>query len=899
MRRILAVAWCELRVFFLSPSGWIVPALFLFASGLVFMQTAFRAGHPATLRGVFVFDAVFLLIAGPAIVMGSFCESRRRGTLALLQASPASAWDIVLGKWLGGMGVLAVVLVPTWSQVLLLESYGRPDLGALAGGYLGLFLLGGAVLATGLLVSALVMSQAVAFLVTGLAWILAAVLLEVALPKMLGPSWRGMLSSLDPLQRQQDFTLGLLDSANIAYFVSLAVIVLMAAAVVTRVGARRTPTIFGLVGLLVLLVGFNVSASSPQLRSYLDATKSRVYSLSPRTLSMLTDIDGQWQVSVMLHEDRADPALLRQIDEVLQQFSQAAPELAVQRLDPADQRDILAWERVLADLRALDSSKAAEWRAAIRGGIDTFESLIVFAQTVAGPMRSVSAGGDDISAAVSALAIIASQGHRILDTVEQSMETGPAQPLPDWIGAKAILQQALMQWGMELGGMDHALRSREGVMPAVCSAESFAARAEELARAADRLGQLSPLPSAALGRQLLEGEAAVVMGPGGGRVIAASQLIPGAFSEAGGGRVAFDQRFRGEQIIASAIRSIADEVTPRVVFVHDGTVSALQPSNPDIDVSGAVSMLRAGGMQVEEWQPHQSPVRPDWAAGPTAWVILPPARRGAVEMSSDEAALLRATADLIAAGEGVMLNLFPSQASSLGQPDPWSGLARDLGVDARTSEVLLRDISTSDGRQPPRASIELAEFPAAHAVAAAVHGQPLTLPLPIHVSLLADTKDLVILAEAEPDPALWMEPRWRSLVSADPRLRRRPPTFDPARVPQEPIPVAVGGTSPYGGRILVIGSGNWMRTGVADAATNAGGDRIALVHPGNHELMVSGTSWLAGLDDRIARGALSQEVARLRSISSADRRFWGWMILGVLPGGALSLALVTWVRRRN
>ena len=58
----MAVAWCELRVFFLSPSGWIVPALFLFASGLVFMQTAFRAGHPASLRGVFVFDAVFLFL---------------------------------------------------------------------------------------------------------------------------------------------------------------------------------------------------------------------------------------------------------------------------------------------------------------------------------------------------------------------------------------------------------------------------------------------------------------------------------------------------------------------------------------------------------------------------------------------------------------------------------------------------------------------------------------------------------------------------------------------------------------------------------------------------------------------------------------------------------------------
>jgi len=90
-----------------------------------------------------------------------------------------------------------------------------------------------------------------------------------------------------------------------------------------------------------------------------------------------------------------------------------------------------------------------------------------------------------------------------------------------------------------------------------------------------------------------------------------------------------------------------------------------------------------------------------------------------------------------------------------------------------------------------------------------------------------------------------------------------------------------------------------MRTGVADAAANAGGDRIALLHPGNHELMVAATSWLAGLDDRIARGALSQEVARLRSIGTSERRLWGWVILCVLPVAALSLALVTWIRRRS
>jgi hypothetical protein len=97
----------------------------------------------------------------------------------------------------------------------------------------------------------------------------------------------------------------------------------------------------------------------------------------------------------------------------------------------------------------------------------------------------------------------------------------------------------------------------------------------------------------------------------------------------------------------------------------------------------------------------------------------------------------------------------------------------------------------------------------------------------------------------------------------------------------------------------MVGSGNWMRTAVADAATNAGGDRVTLVHPGNHELMLAGTAWLAGLDDRIARGALSQDIARLAGISPAAREFWGWVLLGLLPTGSLGMGLGIWMWRRH
>ena len=81
-------------------------------------------------------------------------------------------------------------------------------------------------------------------------------------------------------------------------------------------------------------------------------------------------------------------------------------------------------------------------------------------------------------------------------------------------------------------------------------------------------------------------------------------------------------------------------------------------------------------------------------------------------------------------------------------------------------------------------------------------------------------------------------------------------------------------------------------------AASAGGDRVSLVHPGNHELMLAGTAWLAGLDDRIARGALSQEVARLASVPAASRTAWGWVLLAGLPAASLLLGFGIWLWRR-
>jgi hypothetical protein len=179
-----------------------------------------------------------------------------------------------------------------------------------------------------------------------------------------------------------------------------------------------------------------------------------------------------------------------------------------------------------------------------------------------------------------------------------------------------------------------------------------------------------------------------------------------------------------------------------------------------------------------------------------------------------------------------------------------------------------------------------------------MHGQSLLLPLPVPVQAAAGSA-AVDLASVAPSVDRWIEDQWRPLVSVDPRLRRRPPTFDPDTVPQNPVNLVTAVETPAGGRVLVVGSGSWLRTSVADAALSAGGDRVSLAHPGNHELMMAATSWLSGLDDRIARGALSQEVGRLGGISASVRQRWGWILLGGIPAVAVLVGAGVWLRRRS
>ncbi|MFB6263250.1 MAG: ABC transporter permease [Bradymonadaceae bacterium] len=171
LRNIGYVAKRELGAYFNSVVAYIVVILFLVITGALFWLNYFQQLNTLTLRSFFNQAPLFLAFFAPAITMGLFAEERRLGTLELLMTMPLSDFEIVMGKFLAAMGLLAVVFATTLAYPITLSQVGAMmnadlDWGAVASGYIGLMLLGGAYSAIGLMASSWTRDQVVAILVS-------------------------------------------------------------------------------------------------------------------------------------------------------------------------------------------------------------------------------------------------------------------------------------------------------------------------------------------------------------------------------------------------------------------------------------------------------------------------------------------------------------------------------------------------------------------------------------------------------------------------------------------------------------------------------------------------------------------------------------------------------------
>jgi ABC-2 type transport system permease protein len=169
MRQVWVIAKREMAATFDSPIAYIAATVFLVVTALMFFygmdggEDWFEA-RQATLRPLFDGAPWVLAIILPAVTMRLVAEERKTGTLELLVTLPVSDLSIIVGKLLGAVGFLIVALALTLVIPAIVLTLGAPDIGAMIGGYLGLFLIGTTFLALGVMTSTWTHNQIVAFI---------------------------------------------------------------------------------------------------------------------------------------------------------------------------------------------------------------------------------------------------------------------------------------------------------------------------------------------------------------------------------------------------------------------------------------------------------------------------------------------------------------------------------------------------------------------------------------------------------------------------------------------------------------------------------------------------------------------------------------------------------------
>lgn len=228
MRLLLTIAMREYAAFFRLPVGWVVIALYLFLSGVVFVVGSLAPGSASTLRTFFGISTFLLLPVCPAITMRLFADEFRGGTIESLFTAPVPDAALVGGKFLAAVLFLLSMLAPTLAlpAILFVVSEPSPDVGPIAAGYLSLVLTGCFYLSLGTLASALTSSQTLAFLGTFMT-ILALLLVSSIAADQAPPQFGRVLRSLSVADRVGDFARGIIDSAHAVWFLSASGFVLL------------------------------------------------------------------------------------------------------------------------------------------------------------------------------------------------------------------------------------------------------------------------------------------------------------------------------------------------------------------------------------------------------------------------------------------------------------------------------------------------------------------------------------------------------------------------------------------------------------------------------------------------------------------------------------------------
>ena len=215
MHKILTILNKELKITFCSPIAYILLCIAMIIFN-VFFFIIIDQNREATLRDMFVLMEFMFVFMIPLISMKTIAQEKEVGTMEFLMTTPTTNTAIVIGKYLGVLAFLSIMIFLTVPYYFIMEFYGDPDRSAMLLGYFGIWLEGAFFLAIGVMTSSWTKSQVLAAMCSYL--IILSLYFSVSFTTYLSGMAKGLVHYLNVMTHSANLFNGLLSTADIVLF---------------------------------------------------------------------------------------------------------------------------------------------------------------------------------------------------------------------------------------------------------------------------------------------------------------------------------------------------------------------------------------------------------------------------------------------------------------------------------------------------------------------------------------------------------------------------------------------------------------------------------------------------------------------------------------------------------
>lgn len=297
----------EIASYFNSLVGYLAIGLFLLLSGLllwVFPETSVLEADYASLDSFFSLAPYLLLFLIPAITMRSIAGEKAEGTYDLLVSRPLSLGQIVLGKYLAGLTIAILAILPTvvytFSIYWLALPFGNIDIGAATGSYLSLIFLASAFTALSIFCSSLTHNPIVSFLLA----VFSCFISFYGIGAIAGIS---AFYSLEDIIRNwgidthyEAISRGVLTAKDFIFFLSFTVFFLVLA--IGHLGRKHRPRKVTLTRYLAMLLVI-LFVNQPIIHGLfdrIDFTEDKRFTISETTIELVQALDEDTYITIFL-----------------------------------------------------------------------------------------------------------------------------------------------------------------------------------------------------------------------------------------------------------------------------------------------------------------------------------------------------------------------------------------------------------------------------------------------------------------------------------------------------------------------------------------------------------------------------------------------------------------------